>query len=214
MITFTRTINLLAAVVLLSIPMVSAASGQAADAVAQRLNAKYATLESLSAEFTQTMTSQYSDIRDERSGRLLLRGENYLLDTGDEVYARNGDNVWRYSRPDNQVILSSHMDDGSSFSVNDLFFRYNELFSITDTATESVNGARHHRLVLEPRDQNSFFQEVTLWMRDSDDIVTRVRIEDLNGTVMDFRLTNVELNPALAGNVFAAPADAEVVDLR
>lgn len=207
----TKSLLLVAALVLLSAPQ---ATAQTADAVTQRFNTKYAALESLRAEFTQTMTSQYSDIRDERSGRLLLRGENYLLDTGDEVYARNGGDVWRYSRPDNQVVLSSHMDDGSSFSVNDLFFRHDELFSIEDTASESLNGARHSRLVLEPRDEHSFFQQVMLWMRDSDDIVTRVRIEDINGTVMDFRLTNVELNPSLGSNAFTAPADAEVVDLR
>src|SRR5690625_327813 len=153
----TKSLLLMAALVLLCAPQ---ATAQAADAVTQRFNTKYAALESLRAEFTQTMTSQYSDIRDERSGRLLLRGENYLLDTGDEVYARNGGDVWRYSRPDNQVVLSSHMDDGSSFSVNDLFFRHDELVSIEDPASESLNGARHSRLVLEPRDEHSFFQQV------------------------------------------------------
>src|SRR5690625_7540859 len=106
----TKSLLLVAALVLLREPQ---ATAQTADAVTRRFNTKYASLESLRAEFTQTMTSQYSDIRDERSGRLLLHGENYLLDTGDEVYARNGGHVRRYSRPDNQVVLSSHMDDGS-----------------------------------------------------------------------------------------------------
>src|SRR5690625_109672 len=162
----TKSLLLMAALVLLCAPQ---ATAQSADAVTQRFNTKYAALESLRAEFTQTMTSQYSDIRDERSGRLLLRGENYLLDTGDEVYARNGGDVWRYSRPDNQVVLSSHMDDGSSFSVNDLFFRHDELFSIEDTASESLNGARHSRPVLVPPHESSFFQQVMLWMRRSEE---------------------------------------------
>src|SRR5690625_7939056 len=106
------------------------------------------------------------------------------------------------------------MDDGSSFSVNALFFRHDELFSIEDTASESLNGARHSRLVLEPRDEHSFFPQVMLWMRDNDDIVTRVRIADINGTVMDFRLPNVELNPSLRSTAFTAPAEAAGVGLR
>ncbi len=190
------------------------ADAQSAEAIAKRLNDKYQPLTSLRAEFTQTMTSQYSDIRDEKSGHLLLRGDDYLLDTGNEVYARRGDDTWRYSRADNQVIVSAYMEDEGSFSVNDLFFSYDEMFNIMDIETETLDGARHFKVALQPKEDDSFFSEVTLWLRDRDDIITRIHILDLNGTRMDFRLNNVQLNPTLASNAFAPPAGAEVVNLR
>lgn len=190
------------------------AVGQSADAIAQRLSDKYQSLTSLRAEFTQTMTSEYSDIRDVQSGSLMLQGDNYVLDTGNEVYARNGDDTWRYSHQDNQVIVSEYMGDEGSFSVNDLFFNYEEMFTIMDIDTENYDGTRHFRIEMEPRDPDSFFSEVTLWLRDRDEIITRIHMRDLNGTRMDFRLENVQLNPALAANVFAPPSDAEIINLR
>lgn len=210
-----RTITSLTTAILLGVLMLPLTAGaQSADAIAKRLNDKYQPLTSLRAEFTQTMTSQYSDIREQQAGVLLLRGEDYLLDTGDEIYARSGEDVWRYSRGENQVIVSNYMEDEATFSVNDLFFRYDELFNIVDIGSETYEGARHFRVTLEPKESESFFSEVTLWLRDQDDIVTRIHMIDMNGTRMDFRLENVELNPAVASNAFAPPSGAEVVNLR
>ncbi|MFW5955763.1 MAG: LolA family protein [Rhodothermales bacterium] len=198
----------------LGLVIAGTADAQSADAIAQRLNAKYASLTALRADFTQTMTSEHSDIRDQKTGSLLLRGDDYRLETGDDIYARLGSDVWRYSRSENQVVVSDYMDDEATFSVNDLFFRYEELFTVTGVEAESYRGERHFRMTLRPRVEESLFNEVTLWMRDRDDIVTRMRMLDLNGTIMDFQLEDVELNPRLSENAFAPPAGAEVINLR
>lgn len=190
------------------------AAAQSVDAIANRLNAKYSTLQSVRAEFTQTMTSEFSDIREQKTGQLILRGDDYRLDTGDEIYARQGSNVWRFARADNQVIISDAMDDEGSFSVNDLFFRHDELFRVSNVRAEQIEGARHYRLTLQPRQEEAFFREVTLWMRDRDDIVTRLHMVDLNGTIMEFRLQNVELDGRVAADSFQPPAGARIVDLR
>jgi outer membrane lipoprotein carrier protein len=204
------TLSLLLLVALVAAP----SSAQSVDEIAQRLNAKYQSLQSIKAEFTQTMTSEFSDLREQKNGQLVLRGDDYRLDTGDEVYARRGDNVWRYARGDNQVIISDAMDDEGSFSVNDLFFRYDELFNFADVRTEQYEGTRHYRLTLRPKQEDAFFREVTLWLRDRDDIVTRLHMVDLNGTIMEFRLRNVELNTRIASSTFDPPSGARVVDLR
>jgi outer membrane lipoprotein carrier protein len=215
-----KTINMLkyATTALLLVFMLTSgahlAEAQSVDAIAQRLNAKYETLETLRAQFTQTMSSQFSDIREKQSGTLVLSGENYRLETGDETYARRGNDVWRYSRSENQVILSDVFDDDGSLSVSDLFFRYDELFRVTNVRSEQIEGAKHFRLTLQPKQEGAFFNEVTLWMRDRDDIVTRLHMVDLNGTIMEFRLRDVQLNPALSANAFDPPSGARVVDLR
>jgi outer membrane lipoprotein carrier protein len=209
----TQLIRLFAIVVLFGFAANETAA-QSVDAIANRLNAKYSSLQSVKAEFTQTMTSEFSDIREQKTGQLILRGDDYRLDTGDEVYARQGNNVWRFSRTENQVVISDAMDDEGSFSVNDLFFRHNELFRVSDVRTEQHEGTRHYRLTLQPRQEDAFFREVTLWMRDRDDIVTRLHMVDLNGTIMEFRLRNVELNGRIAPGSFELPSGARVVDLR
>ena len=112
------------------------------------------------------------------------------------------------------MIVSDYSADSGNFSVNDLFFNYDEMFNIMDIETENYSGTRHYRVRMEPRATDSFFSEVTLWLRDRDDIITRIRMVDLNGTRMDFQLKNVQLNPTLAADAFAPPPDAEIIKLR
>jgi outer membrane lipoprotein-sorting protein len=47
-------------------------------------------------------------------------------------------------------------------------------------------------------------------------MLTRVQLEDQNGSTVIFRLDDVQLNPALAADAFTftPPPEAEVVDLR
>ncbi|MEX0599474.1 MAG: outer-membrane lipoprotein carrier protein LolA, partial [Rhodothermales bacterium] len=60
------------------------------------------------------------------------------------------------------------------------------------------------------------FTQATLSMRTRDHNITRLQVVDVNGTTMDFNLTNIELNPALDSTVFqfTPPNGAEVIDLR
>ena len=78
------------------------------------------------------------------------------------------------------------------------------------------NGERHYRLTLMPKSADSFFREATLWMRDRDDVITKMAVLDVNETRMIFTLDNIELNPSLDADTFrfTPPDGVEIIDLR
>ena len=86
----------------------------------------------------------------------------------------------------------------------------------TLASTTPIGGVPHHLLKLTPKDAASLFKTVTLWVRASDALVTRLEVDDQNGASHRFDLSNIERNPALPAGTFsfAAPAGAEVTDLR
>ncbi len=85
-----------------------------------------------------------------------------------------------------------------------------------DVDVVTHDGARHYRLNLKPKSPDSFFREATIWMRDRDDIITKLTVLDVNETRMVFTLDNIELNPVLDTDpfLFTPPDGVEVIDLR
>jgi outer membrane lipoprotein carrier protein len=184
--------------------------------VIERLKAKYDKIESLRAEFNQTMTSSYSPDKSTSSGVLVMMGDQYRVETSSQTLVTNGRVTWVYLPAENQVLINDFVKDESSFSLNDFFFNYDKHYNVSDVSAAQIAGQKHHVLTLTPKSRDSLFETVTLSMRDRDDVVTRLRVTDVNGTTMDFTLTNIQLNPSLGAGTFtfSPPSNAEVIDLR
>lgn len=192
------------------------AGAQDADALFERLQHKYDQIEALQASFTQTMTSAYSDDAATSSGTLLLKGEQYRVETGQQTIVTDGTVTWIYMHDEQQVLINDAERDEMTFSPTDFFLHYEERYEVSDAETVPLDGEEHHRLRLIPRQSDAFFREVTLWLRDRDTLVTQLEVLDANETRMVFELDDITLNPTVDEGTFTftPPEGAEVVDLR
>ena len=189
---------------------------QQADAVFDRLLAKYNAIDALRAEFTQTMSSSYMDQEESFTGLLILQGEKFRIETGTEVLVVNGQETYVYRPGEQQVLINDVVEDEASFLPNDFLLHHDERFDVLDVDEVTYDGERHFRLNLKPKSPDSFFREATLWMRDRDDVITKLTVLDVNETRMVFTLDNIELNPSLDADTFSftPPDGVEVIDLR
>lgn len=182
----------------------------------ERLRAKYESIDALRAEFTQTMTSEYSDAEESFEGTVILDGNRYRVEAGRNTFVTNGEVTWIYDTAKNQVLINDYVEDETAFSLNDFFFKSNQDYEVASAEEATHDGEAHHVLHLAPKREDAFFSEVTIWMRDEDALATRLEVLDVNGTRMAFRLDNIELNPPVSDDMFTftPPEGAEVVDLR
>lgn len=192
------------------------AQAQDADAVFARLLDKYNTIDALRAEFTQTMSSTYWDQEESFSGQLILEGDKYRIETGTELLIVNGQETFVYRPNEQQVLINDVVEDEASFSPTDFLLNYEDRFEVLDVDEVSYEGTQHYRLNLKPKSPDSFFRSATIWMRDSDAIITKLIVLDVNETRMVFTLDNIELNPTLDADTFSftPPDGVEVIDLR
>ena len=121
-----------------------------------------------------------------------------------------------YDTYQNQVIVNDFVKDEASFTISDFLENFHTEYEILESSTSFVNGIQHYRIRLNAVSPSSFFKEVTLDMRDSDNIITRLNVLDVNDAVLDFNLDGVELNPPIEGDpfTFTPPDGAEIIDLR
>lgn len=187
------------------------AAAQSPEAVARRLQERYRHVGALRAEFVQTLGGQ------RLRGTMTVRGDAFRIEMDDQVLVSDGETLWSYSRPDNQVVVQRYDPaEAGGFSVGQLFTDWTSLFRVTGATQATMNGVRHDVLALRPREAGSPVRDATLYVRSADAVPTMVRVHDVNGQTLAFDLGNVQLNPRLPSGTFSfrTPSGAEVVDLR
>ncbi len=186
------------------------ASAQNADAVARRLQAKYANINTLSADFTQTAGGQ--TLR----GQISVRGEAFRLQLPGQTLVTDGSTLWSYSESEEQVVIQDYDPSDVGFQIGQLFTDYLTVFRATGASRAKIGGVDHDVLALKPREAGSSVRDVTVYARSSDGVPARIRVHDVNGATLAFDLRNVRLNPSLPASTFrfAAPRGTETVDLR
>jgi outer membrane lipoprotein carrier protein len=184
--------------------------------IINRLTARYSAVEALRASFTQSMTSPYTTGEESLSGTVVLQGDKYRVETGRQTLVTDGEVTWIYNADENQVLINHAADDEGSFSINDFLFNHAERYNATEARVVQLQGQRHHMVRLKPKRTDGFFTDLTLWVRDSDMMITQVEVVDVNETKMSFHLTNIEVNPVVSAQTFTfrPPATAQVIDLR
>lgn len=186
------------------------AYGQSAEEVAQRLQQRYRALNSIQANFVQTVGNTRLD------GTLFVRGDAFRIELPDQVLISNGATVWSYSENDNQVVVQDYNEDELGFSIGQLFTNYLAVFRVTGATSATLDGVGHDVLAMVPRDAGSTVRDATLYVRSEDAVPTKVRVRDVNNTTLAFDLTQVQLNPRLSNETFTFrfPRGVEVIDLR
>lgn len=191
-----------------------AAQAQSADTLIRRLEEKYDSEQALRAEFTQTVSQ--GGQTNALSGTLTLQGDRYRVKTDQQTLVTNGETTWIYTPAREQVLVNDYVKDETAFSPSKFFDGYRERYRVTNVRTATRDGQSHRVLTLKPKEQGAFFREVTLWMRASDAVVTRLVVQDANQSTMTFTLRNVTFGVPTTASTFRfdAPQGADVVDLR
>ena len=191
-------------------------AAQSEDELISRIRTRYDQVELMRASFTQRITSPFGDILPENRGTLVLEGDRYRVETEVQTFVTNGETTWIYDAAERQVLINDFVDDETTFSISKFLNDFHAEYEVMATSLVHAEGTRHHRLRLKSLVNEAFFKEVTLWMRDNDDVITRLKVLDVNDAVLEFYLDDIEINPQLDSDpfTFTPPSDAEIIDLR
>jgi outer membrane lipoprotein carrier protein len=198
----------------------SAARGQNADAVIDRAVAAYARLNSMRADFRQTLTNPLTGSTQTTSGVILRKKPNLLnikFESGDRV-AADGSTLWVYlpsSAPGQVVRMPYTGANASALDPADQFLNSPRTrFTVTSSGTATVGGRATHAVTLVPKRANSNFTSAKIWIDDSDSSIRQFDVETANGLKRHVVITSFTANPALSTTSFkfVPPKGAKIVD--
>jgi outer membrane lipoprotein carrier protein len=196
------------------------ASAQSADAIIDRAVAAYARLNSMRAEFRQTLTNPLTGNSQTTNGVILRKKPNLLsitFDSGDRV-AADGSTLWVYlpSSVPGQVMKMPYT--GSNASTVDPAEQFlnapRTRFTVTASGTATVAGRPAHAVTLVPKRANPNFTSAKVWIDDNDSSIRQFDVETANGLKRHVVITSFTANPALSRSSFrfAVPKGAKIVD--
>ena len=196
------------------------ARAQSADAIIDRAVAAYARLNSMRAEFNQTLTNPLTGNSQTTSGVILRKKPNLLsitFESGDRV-AADGSTLWVFlpSSVPGQVMRMPYT--GSNASTVDPAEQFLNApltrFTVTSSGTANVSGRATHAVTLVPKRANAGFTSAKVWIDDADSSIRQFDVESANGLKRHVVITSFTPNPELSKSTFrfAVPKGAKIVD--
>jgi len=200
--------NLFKAIILLIFMVVSTNAQDNSHALLSAVQKKYKSLNDFTADFNQSLNDK-SNV----TGKFQYsRGNKLRIELKNSTIYSDGVNLWNYNKPQKKVVISRvSPDDPSFFSLDKFVFGYPSKSIVTIDKEEGKDV-----LVLVPlKNSNLDFKKAKIWVN-KDNLMTRIWVESLSGTVMDFQLSNYKLNQSLPGSkfTFSPPEGTNIIDLR
>jgi outer membrane lipoprotein carrier protein len=215
-----KKLTYIAAIAFAALPVTSRA--QSADAIIDRAVAAYGRLNSMRADFRQTLTNPLTGSTQTTSGVLLRKKPNLLsidFESGDRV-AADGSTLWVYlpsSTPGQVMKMPYNGDNASAMDPADEFLNSPRTrFNVSSAGTATVGGRPAHAVTLVPKRANAHFSTAKVWIDDADSSIRQFDVETANGLKRHVVITKFTPNPTLARSafVFAVPKGVKVMDQK
>jgi outer membrane lipoprotein carrier protein len=213
-----KKLTCLAAIAFAVLPL--SARAQSAATILDRAVSAYARLNSMRAEFRQTLTNPLTGNSQTTSGVILRKKPNLLsitFDSGDRV-AADGSTLWVYlpSSVPGQVIRMPYTGgNASTVDPAEQFLNAPRTrFDVISSGSATVGGRATHAVTLVPKRANAGFKTAKLWIDDTDSSIRQFDVETANGLKRHVVITRFTPNPELSRSRFrfTVPKGAKVVD--
>lgn len=200
------------ALLFLALPLQAFAAGDPKPVVSA-VEAKYATVNALSAKFTQVTKSELYGA-DQQAGTMVLQrpgSMRWVFDGDGKQFVTDGKTMWIYNAADNQVIRYDDVSKSAATadSLLQSLDRISEIFDIALLADTEVE----KRLSLKPRGEAAAqVKRIELGLG-ADLVLREVTILDAFDTSTTLQFKDVQLDPKVPEGTFTfeVPKGAEVI---
>lgn len=215
----TLSASALLAIVVGAVP--AALAAQSADSTLDRAVAAYSTIKTARIAFTQTIDNALTGSTVNSRGELQQRrpsrfAVNFEEPAGDRIVS-DGQFVWVYlpsTNPGQVIRAKLGADVGAPDFAAQFLEAPRKSYTVSGGAAATIEGVPTHAVMLTPKNAESPFQKVTLWLNDSDALLRRVETVDGSGVVRRITVTRFVRNAPVDANafVFHVPAGVRVFD--
>lgn len=181
-----------------------------------QLNEKYSAFEDVKMEFTQSIVSDIFESKRQFQGQIYIKNpDKFRIETPHQTIVANGDYIWVYSE-ENKQVTKNRYDPASGILLP---YRYLNSFKDDYQAKldkdEEVKKRLCHKLVLTPKEENSFITKMTLWVDEETLLTLKLKYWDLNNNEVTFLFKNIKIDSKIDDSefFFKTPQGVELLDL-
>jgi len=184
--------------------------------IIENVQERYDDIEDAKITFSQSVRFKVSRAEQTTEGTLYFKKPTkYRIETGERTIVTDGTTSWSWNPRNRQVIVDNYKEETHALSPEQLLLTYPKDYYSTLVGEEKLLGRDAYVLKLTPKEDNTFATSMKIWV-DSDWLIRKVEITDVNGAVTTYTINEIVLDTGLSDNSFtySIPPDAEVIDLR
>jgi len=168
---------------------------------------KFDSISDLSAQITQSVNYKIN-----LEGKVFYKKDNCLrFEFDNMLIVSDGETSWNYNKKQDKVIITDYDTEGNKIlSIRQIIFEYPE-----DCELNTFESEGKKVLELIPKDDTFSFNSVKLFI-DSENLITKVLVDDPATGTIQIDLSNYQLNKNLPDSYFqfSPPEGSQVLDLR
>jgi len=190
-----------------------------AKGILDKLSAKTKAYTSVKTDFSYSLVPRDKTIKAPvQNWKLILKGERYRLDMGDQVLISDGKTLWKILKADKEVEISTPTGD-DAMNPKNIFTMYEKGFKFKYVKEEKIGGKIAHIIDLFPTNpKEKDFNSIRLYIDKVAMQVIKSEIRGKNGNLYTYDIKKFTTNEAVdAGLLSFKPADYpgfEINDLR
>jgi outer membrane lipoprotein-sorting protein len=166
-----------------------------AKGILDKLSAKTKSYSSIRTEFTYALVNKDRKINNSQFWKLLLKGDKYRLDMGDQLIISDGKTMWKILKNDKEVEISTPSAKEDALNPKNIFTMYEKGFKFKYIKEEKLGSKIVHVIDLFPivpkeKDYNS----IRLFIDKTAMQVLKSEIKGKNGNVYTYDIKKFSTN--------------------
>ena len=200
------------------VPFSKAQQDPRAEKILDAMSKKYQEMKAFNLVFTQTLENSSTKVKETMQGDITVSGNKFRLKLKDQEIINNGNTIWTYMKPDNEVNISENDPDDQEMSPNAIFTLYQKGYKYAYAEELKEGGQAYNIIELSPLDKNNPVYKVRIQINKKDNSIKSWKMFRNNGNRYTYAIKQFNPNPAVDANYFAFDKaqykGVKVIDLR
>lgn len=171
-----------------------------AEAILDQVSKKMQSYTSMKIDFTYIMENTSENIREKKSGTILIEGDKYRVTIENQIVVCDGKTVWTYLKDANEVQITE-VDPNDETTPNKLLTTYNKNYRPKLIREVAKGGKTIQVIDLTPNKTQSFYK-IRLEIDKETSTIVSSTIYDKNGTTFSYVVEKFEENPKIPAGRF------------
>lgn len=160
--------------------------------VLDKMSEKYRDLGSFKAEFTYVLENKMEDIQEDFTGDIIVKGDKFKLDLGEQLIYNNGETIWTYLKDVNEVNIDYYLPQDGDMTPSSIFSAYKKGYKYMLLDDEKIGNNTYYVIDLVPDDPNKPFYKARLWIDKADYSLSQWKLFDKTGNTYLYDITSFD----------------------
>ena len=167
---------------------------QDASQILNSLSEKTKSYKNISIDFDFKYENELEDIREKKSGKIIIENEKFKLEIDDQIIVCNGKDQWIYSKETNEVQILEYDRTNEFMNPKNLLNIYEQGYNYRYDKEIEIDSKFYHLIDLFPNEENNEIIKISLAISKDENMVKKIEAFESNGAIYTYTVNKSRYN--------------------